>query len=148
MTKQNKTYIAIAGITILGALTGFLVVKKLKKSKEGKNELPTSNSNFPVPNSNMIPQYTNQTVSNKPVVPTPDYAALTQRLVDAMSGWGTDEETIFNTLRLLRVGQLDELIDHFNKTQEKTLQWWLKEELDSSELEQIKKIWIKHGKTF
>lgn len=147
MTKQDKTYIAIAGITILGALTGFLVVKKLKKSKEEKNELPTSNSNFPASTPNMIPQYANQTVSNKPVVPTPDYAALTQRLVDAMSGWGTDEDTIFNTLRLLRVGQLPGLIDHFNKTQEKTLQSWLKDELDSGEMEQIKKIWTKHGLT-
>ena len=144
MRKQDKTYIAIAGVTILGTLAGFIIVKKLKDKKKEKESLIPGNTPLPnLPSSNTPQNYS----SNTSTIPTPDYAALTERLLDAMKGWGTDEEAIFNTLRLLRVGQLQGLIDYFNKTQEKTLQWWLKDELDSGEMEQIKKIWTKHGLT-
>lgn len=157
MTKQDKTYIAIAGVTVFGALAGFLIVKKLKKKKEEKEGNPTNGALPPSGNTNnqqgsSSGAANNQTQSPPVEYPEADYAALSKRLEEAFSpNWvqygGTDEDTIYITLRLLRAGQLQKLIDHWNKTHEKTLQWHLKDELSSGELEIVRKIFTKHDLT-
>jgi ABC-type oligopeptide transport system ATPase subunit len=160
MDKNSKGYIAIAGITVVSALAGFLVVKKLKDKRAEKKGNQTRIIPNTVNNSNGSYNGGN---SQPTIVPKASYfnaKAVADKLLKAMDGTGTDEDAVLRALRELGQGQLQKVISAFgkphyfagrlNKTfgSPKDLIQWLKEEHDSDELKPIKEIFTQHGIIF
>lgn len=164
---MKNSSIIIATIAVAGTIGGFFLVKKMKEKKQQQG---SRNNNFLPPSRDSGGG--NNSGGNLPVSPPASnngggnndnpagYFSATkvaEKLYNAMKMIGTDEDVILNELDKLKVGQLQQVIDAFGERKyfggmanpvfgsPKSLTQWLKAELDSTEIEPVREIFIQHG---
>ena len=73
--------------------------------------------------------------------PATDYTNFANRLLNAMSGWGTDEDEIFSVFnQMYTTSDIRQLVAAFGLQKDKTLQQWLLSELSSKDMNRINAI--------